>query len=78
MDPFIIDIFPTSQEEVKLSTHEGEEFIYVLEGEVEIIYGKETYELKKGDSIYYESIVAHHVHSHNTNAKILAVVYTPA
>lgn len=79
MDPFVIDIFPSSEEEVKLSTHEGEEFIYVLEGEVEIRYGKDTYVLCKGDSIYYESIVAHHVHSHgNEQAKILAVVYTPA
>ena len=79
MDPFIIDIFPSSEEEIKLSTHEGEEFIYVLEGEVEIIYGKDKYELKQGDSIYYESIVAHHVHSHGeSKAKILAVVYTPA
>ncbi len=78
MDPFVIDIFPGSEEEVKLSSHEGEEFIYVLEGEVEILYGKDRYELKAGDSIYYESIVAHHVHSHgNANAKILAVIYTP-
>lgn len=79
MDPFVIDIFPSSEEEVKLSSHEGEEFIYVLEGEVEILYGKDKYELKAGDSIYYESIVAHHVHSHgNEKAKILAVIYTPA
>lgn len=78
MDPFVIDIFPSSEEDVKLSTHEGEEFIFVLEGEVEIKYGKETYLLKTGDSIYYESIVAHHVHSYgNEKAKILAVVYTP-
>ena len=78
MDPFVIDIFPSSEEEIKLSTHEGEEFIYVLEGEVEIKYGKETYHLKTGDSIYYESIVAHHVHSFGSEkAKILAVVYTP-
>ena len=78
MDPFVIDIFPSSENEIKLSTHEGEEFIYVLEGEVEIKYGKETYQLKAGDSIYYESIVAHHVHSFGSEkAKILAIVYTP-
>ena len=70
---------PKSEEEVKLSTHEGEEFIYVLEGEIEILYGKDKYELKAGDSIYYESIVAHHLHSHGSEkAKILAVIYTPA
>lgn len=79
MEPFIIDINPASEEEVKLSTHEGEEFIYVLEGNVEIRYGKDTYELSVGDSIYYDSIVAHHVHSHGEKpAKILAVIYTPA
>lgn len=78
MDPFVIDIYPSSEEEIKMSTHEGEEFIYVLNGTVEIKYGKDTYLLKEGDSIYYDSIVAHHVHSYGTdNAKILAVVYTP-
>lgn len=78
MDPFVIDIYPSSEEEIKMSTHEGEEFIYVLNGTVEIKYGKDTYLLKEGDSIYYDSIVAHHVHSYGTdNAKILAMVYTP-
>ncbi len=78
MEPFVIDIYPQSEEDVKLSRHEGEEFIYVLSGNVEIIYGKDKYELQPGDSIYYDSIVAHHVHSHEGKAKILAVVYTPA
>lgn len=77
MDPFMIDIYESSNEDVKLSSHEGEEFIYVIEGKVEIVYGKDTYELEAGDSIYYDSIVAHHVHSNNGNARILAVVYTP-
>jgi len=55
-----------------------EEFIYVLEGIVEINYGKNTYILEEGDSIYYDSIVAHHVHAGaGSTAKILAVVYTP-
>ncbi|MCM1322050.1 MAG: cupin domain-containing protein [Bacteroides sp.] len=79
MDPFIIDVYPTSEEEVKLSSHEGEEFIYILSGEIEVQYGKDTYVLGAGDSIYYDSIVAHHLHGHGSSAaKILAVVYTPA
>lgn len=78
MDPFIIDVFPPSNEDVKLSTHEGEEFIFVLEGQIEVLYGKDKYELGVGDSIYYDSIVAHHLHSKGEKpAKILAVVYTP-
>ena len=78
MEPFMIDIFPSSEENYKLSSHEGEEFIYVMKGEIEIIYGKDTHILKEGESIYYDSIVKHHVHSHGTDAaKILAVVYAP-
>ena len=78
MEPFMIDIFSSSEEDYKLSSHEGEEFIYVMKGEIEIIYGKDTFILKEGESIYYDSIVEHHVHSHGTgDAKILAVVYAP-
>ena len=78
MEPFRIDIEASEQNEFKLSSHEGEEFIYVLEGSVEIIYGKEKYTLEVGDSIYYDSIVAHHVHTPSgASAKILGVVYTP-
>ena len=78
MEPFIVDIEPGLQSDHMLSSHEGEEFIYVLEGEVEINYGKETYTLAKGDSIYLDSIVLHNVHAANQNsARILAVVYAP-
>ena len=78
MEPFIIDIQPSESKEFTLSSHEGEEFIYVMEGELEIAYGKTTYNLKEGDSIFYDSIINHHVHGANGKAaKILAVVYTP-
>ena len=78
MEPFIIDVMPTEDSDFVLSSHEGEEFIYVLEGVLEINYGKNTYILEEGDSIYYDSIVAHHVHAAaESTAKILGVVYTP-
>ena len=78
MEPFIIDIQPSEERDFKLSAHEGEEFIFVMEGEVEIEYGKETYTLKTGDSIYYDSIVMHHVHGvPGKSSKILALVYIP-
>ena len=78
MEPFIIDINPEDEPNFQLSAHEGEEFIYVMQGEVEIVYGKDTYSLKEGDSIFYDSIVKHHVHgAPGKSAKILAVVYIP-
>jgi transcriptional regulator with XRE-family HTH domain len=78
MEPFIVDIEPGLKSDYMLSSHEGEEFIFVLEGEVEINYGKEIYRLAKGDSIYLDSIVLHNVHAGDHQpAKILAVVYAP-
>ena len=78
MEPFIIDIEPAKDADFTFSTHEGEEFIYVIEGSIEINYGKDTYTLNEGDSIYYDSIVAHHVHAGSKGrAKILGVIYTP-
>ena len=40
-------------------THEGEEFIYVLRGDLEITVGGEQYRLKSGDSFYFESATPH-------------------
>ena len=78
MEPFIIDIQPSEEKDFKLSAHEGEEFIYVMSGEVEIAYGKTHYTLREGDSIFYDSIVNHHVHgASGKSAQILAVVYIP-
>ena len=78
MEPFLIDIKPSSTHEPILSSHEGEEFIFVLKGSVKINYGKETHVLLTGDSIYYDSIVDHLVSALNGDpAQIVAVVYTP-
>jgi transcriptional regulator with XRE-family HTH domain len=79
MEPFIIQVAPREEgSDFILSSHEGEEFIYSLEGSFEISYGTDTYVLNEGDSIYYDSIIAHHVHAADVKgAKILAVVYTP-
>lgn len=40
MEPFIIDVMPTEDTDFVLSSHEGEEFIMVMEGIMEISYGK--------------------------------------
>jgi transcriptional regulator with XRE-family HTH domain len=76
MEPFLIDILPLKNDQTGKSSHEGEEFIYVLEGQVIVYYGKNTFVIEKGDSIYLDSIVPHLVTT-NSSAKILAIVYVP-
>ncbi|MDR2729763.1 MAG: cupin domain-containing protein [Treponema sp.] len=76
MEPFIVTIEADAKQEK--STHEGEEFIYVMEGKLALEYGVVKDTLNAGDSVYYDSIVPHRVFSANDRAvKILAVIYTP-
>ncbi|HAR37391.1 MAG: DNA-binding protein [Bacteroidetes bacterium GWD2_45_23] len=78
MEPFLIHIQAGNGHECS-STHEGEEFLFVLEGSIRVQYGSESYLLQQGDSIYYDSIVDHLVTANDaTGARILAVVYSPA
>lgn len=78
MEPFFVELLPESAVEKALSSHEGEEFIVVDSGRVEIIYGKEAHQLDAGDSIYYNSIVPHYVSClGDTAAAIYAVLYFP-
>ena len=78
MEPFIVHVAPGDTGEFQLSSHEGEEFIFCMDGAIEVTYGEDSHILEEGDCIYYDSIVAHHVHAADLRgAKILAVIYTP-
>ena len=78
MEPFYVELLPESAREKALSSHEGEEFIVVQSGSVEVIYGETTYTLDTGDSVYYNSIVPHNVSCKgDAPAAIYAVLYIP-
>lgn len=78
MEPFYVELLPESADEKNLSSHEGEEFIVVQNGQVEVVYGDETHILNPGDSIYYNSIVPHYVSCKGEQqAAIYAVLYIP-
>jgi transcriptional regulator with XRE-family HTH domain len=74
MEPFIVTLLPTDADE--FSTHDGEEFIYVLEGEMKVQVGDRTELLHPGDAVYYDSTEPHLVKS-ATKGKttILAIIY---
>ena len=77
MEPFIVTLEPATIKTSKTSTHEGEEFIYVLEGEMEVTFGNHRDVLYPGDSIYYDSTIPHRVQCHQEKVtRILAVLYT--
>ncbi len=75
MDPFILVVEPGMRYEENLYSHDGEEFLYVMEGEVEMIVGDERIILREGDSIYFDSTVKHRLLSHSDKiSKVLAVI----
>jgi len=79
MEPFIVTLEPATVKAAKTSVHDGEEFIFVLEGEMEVILGSHTDVLYPGDSIYYDSTIPHRVQCHqDKNTRILAVLFAPS
>ncbi len=75
MEPFLVTLEPAETEEER-STHDGQEFIYVLEGVMEVRLGEEIHILEPGDAIYYDSTVPHLVKCHGQKTtRILAVLY---
>ena len=58
--------------------HEGEEFVYVLEGNVEYTVGEHINKLKAGDSLHFNSGVKHDLkNTGKTDAHLIVVVYAP-
>jgi DNA-binding transcriptional MerR regulator/quercetin dioxygenase-like cupin family protein len=58
-------------------THEGEEFIYVLRGDLQITVGGEEHRLKPGDGFYFESATPHHWKNPGRKETCLLWVNTP-
>jgi len=79
MEPFIVTLEPATVKAARTSVHEGEEFIFVLEGEMEVTLGNHTDVLFPGDSIYYDSTIPHRVQCHQDKiTRILAVLFAPS
>jgi transcriptional regulator with XRE-family HTH domain len=73
MEALIVQLEENPDKEV--SVHDGEEFIYVLDGIVVLNIGEDTFDLEPGDSAYYLSTTPHLVASKKGRATILAVLY---
>jgi DNA-binding transcriptional MerR regulator/mannose-6-phosphate isomerase-like protein (cupin superfamily) len=58
MEPHLFRIKPNAGSG-EAYVHEGEEFLFVLRGELKIALADEEYDLKRGDSFYFESATPH-------------------
>ena len=58
MQPMLVTLLPEDQH-AAMATHGGQEFNYVLEGSVELVWGEKSYILNQGDSVYFNPIKPH-------------------
>ena len=57
-EPFLVTVEPNDKTPV-LNSHEGQEFDYVISGKMVFYIGDVSYELSKGDSVYFDSLTPH-------------------
>ncbi len=74
MEPFLLSFDPKVAPGVPI-THDGQEFVYIVEGVIELYYDGRNYRLERGDSVYLDSSHPHTFHGLGESvAKMLAVV----
>ena len=74
LDPFIIEIPPGKQRNAS-DAHEGEEFMLILKGKLDFVYGQHTHSLNSGDSLYCNGNVKHNLINPSEKAARILVVY---
>lgn len=77
MEPVMVELEPgmTTDEEVP---HEGEEFGYVLNGAITLMYGNAGRKVKKGESFYFQAKKPHYImNTGKTSAKVLWITSPP-
>jgi mannose-6-phosphate isomerase-like protein (cupin superfamily) len=74
-DPYYVIVEPKEDPEITINSHPGQEFNFVLEGQLKICIGSNELILNPGDSIYFDSAIAHGMQAMNGRvARFLAVV----
>jgi mannose-6-phosphate isomerase-like protein (cupin superfamily) len=59
MEPCIVTEYAKAGEEFQLAKHDGQEFIYVLGGKLELTLGEEKFTLNEGDAAYFLGEIPH-------------------
>lgn len=78
MEPILYEIGPGGESGRDFYTHPGEEFIFILEGELDIYLEETVVNLNKGDSFYFKSSQKHRFKNNTKhNAKAIWVVNPP-
>jgi transcriptional regulator with XRE-family HTH domain len=60
LDPYFAAFLPLRESvEIRPHVHAGYEFLYLLQGDLEIRHGEHTHALEAGDSVYFDAATPH-------------------
>ena len=77
LEPFLVEFRARQWHDDLQVSHEGEEFLFLLEGELELHYGDQVLALGPGDSVYYDSTEPHgYVVKGDVQPRAVAVLYS--
>ncbi|HHU61213.1 MAG: XRE family transcriptional regulator [Bacillota bacterium] len=76
MEPIIVHLEPSGESYFD-SPHDGEEFGYVLSGQIELHYGSKNLKVHSGESFYFTSRVGHYISNPNSKPASVLWVSTP-
>ena len=73
MDPFLLTV-PAGGQPREALPHEGEEFLIVISGQVDLQYGAEVHSLGEGDCLYFNASTPHRLDNpYESTAQVLCV-----
>lgn len=76
LNGFLAHFHPVASSRATPHYHPGAELLYLIEGELEMTIGTETFRLSPGDSIYFDSIQKHAYRSLTPDSCTAVVVTT--
>ena len=75
---FLVTVAPRQNHKGVGYHHEGEEFVYVLQGKIEVDVGEHVNTLETGDSLHFNSGIVHHMkNASDETTELLVVIYSP-
>ena len=75
---FLVTIDPRQDHDMVEYRHDGEEFLHVLAGKVNVTVGENEYKLTKGKSLHFNSAIPHMLRNPgNEKTELIVVLYIP-
>lgn len=74
-ETFLVTVEPKGAGDIHCNTHPGQEFNYLIEGDMKVVIGANSIEMHAGDSLYFDSTQQHGMAALNGKpARFLAVI----